>query len=161
MVRTRLAGTRLLLLGLAAAAVAAGSAAAALPALKFAVHARLAPVAGTDATGRFGGLLVKSGDAVRPQAPNLPVWRLSWKLSLPALPGSATASLRIPAGDGAPRFVHVLCTSCTSTATGTFGLTGSQALRLAQSRATVVVAAQSATLRGAVKARAVVLPPRR
>lgn len=143
---------RLLLVVLAASAIAAGSAGAALPALHFAVHARLAPVAGTDGSGRFSGLLVKSGPSA---------WRLTWQVRLSALDAPARVSLRLPAWNGAVSVVRVLCKACTSTAAGRLGLTGSQALRLAQSRGTVVVVAQSATLRGAVKARAVVLPPRR
>jgi hypothetical protein len=51
--------------------------------------------------------------------------------------------------------VSVLCTNCASTTTGTHALTNSQATRLAQSHAAVVVLAGSTTLRGGVKAHAI------
>jgi hypothetical protein len=145
----------LLLVGLAVAAVAAGRVAAAVPVLTLSVHARLAPVAGTTADGRFSGLLVKNTDSVRPQSPGPSGWRLRWKVRLPAFRQPARTSLRIPARNGAPLYVHVLCTGCASTVTGKLALNNSQAMRLAQSHATVVVLARSTTLRGAVKAQAI------
>jgi len=155
-IRTRMAGTKVLLVGLGAAAVIAGTAAASMPVLTVSIHARLAPVAGTSAAGHFNGLLVKPGQPVGAEPSPTPrvgnKWRLSWKVNLPALGSPATASLRIPARDGAPRFVHVLCSRCASTATGKLILTNSQAMRLAQSHGTVVVLASSTTLRGSVKA---------
>jgi hypothetical protein len=156
MIRTRLAGTRLLLVGLAAAAVAAGSAAASVPVLTVSVHARLAPVTGAKAAGRFSGLLVKHGEPPAAEPSPTPRagsgWRLSWKVSLPTLSGQTSVSLQVPARNGAPRFVHVLCTGCTSTAKGTLALTNSQAIRVAQSHASVMVRTPSAMLRGTVKA---------
>ena len=158
MIRTRLAGTRLLLVGLAVAAVAAGSAAAAMPVVTVSVHARLAPVTGTNAAGRFSGMLVKNTNSVRPQGPPTPLkWHLTWKVQLPALQTAATASLRIPSRNGAAAYVHVLCSGCRSTTSGTLALTNSQAQRLAQSHGTVMALASSAMLRGAVKAQ-VILP---
>lgn len=159
MIRTRLAGTRLLLVGLVAAAVAAGSAAASMPVLTVSVHARLAPISGANAAGRFSGLLVKHGQPVGAEPSPSPRvgnrWRLSWKVSLPALSGKTTVLLQVPARDGAARFVHVLCTGCTSTTNGTLALTNSQAIRIAQSHASVVARTPSAMLRGAVKAQAI------
>jgi hypothetical protein len=55
--------------------------------------------------------------------------------------------------------VHVLCNACTRTRTGTLVLNSSQGIRLAQSHATVVVLAPSTTLRGAVKAQAILPKP--
>lgn len=156
MISTRMAGTRLLLVGLVAAAIAAGSAAGAVPVIKFSVHARLAPATGTK-TGRFSGLLVKSASMRQTARPSQ--WQLSWKVLLPALRSPAKASLRIPARNGAPLYVHVLCTGCTSTVSGKLALTNSQALRLAQSHATVVVLAPPMTLRGAVKAHSILPKP--
>jgi hypothetical protein len=163
MIRTRLAGTRLLLVGLAAAAVAAGSAAAAMPVLTVSVHARLAPVAGANEAGRFSGLLVKPAQPLAAEpSPNPRFgnrWRLSWKVSLPTLSGQTTVSLQVPARNGAPRFVHVLCTDCTSVTKGTLTLTNSQAIRVAQSHASVVARTPSAMLRGTVKAQTITPKP--
>jgi hypothetical protein len=154
-----MAGTKMLLVGLAAAGVVAGSAAASMPVLTVSIHARLAPVAGASAAGHFSGLLVKPGQPVGAEPSPTPrvgnKWRLSWKVNLPALRSPAKASLRIPARNGAPLYVHVLCSSCTSTVTGRLALTNSQALRLAQSHGAVVVLAPSMTLRGNVKAQAI------
>ena len=156
-------GTRLLLVGLAAAAIVTGSAAAAMPVLTVSVHARLAPVAGAKAAGRFSGLLVKPGQPMGAEPSPTPRvgnrWRLSWKVSLPTLSGETTVSLQVPAGNGAPRFVHVLCTGCTSATKGTLALTNSQAIRIAQSHASVVVRTPSAMLRGTVKAQAIAPKP--
>jgi hypothetical protein len=128
-----------------------------MPVLTLSLHARLAPVAGTNATGRFSGLLVKPGQPMAAEPSPTPrfgnKWRLSWKVSLPALRGRVEASLRIPARNGAPGFVHVLCTGCTTAAHGTITLPNSQALRVAGSRASIVVRSSSAMLRGAVRAR--------
>lgn len=157
MIRTRLAGTRVLLVGLAAAAVVTGSAAGSLPVVKVSVHARLAPVTGTNAAGRFSGLLVKSGDTAYPRTGQK--WSLSWKVRLTSVRGLAKASLRIPARNGAPLSLRVLCSGCEGTTSGRLMLTNSQAIRVAQSHATVVVLAPSTTLRGAVKAQAILPKP--
>jgi len=143
------------------AAIASGTAAAAMQTLGFRVHARLAPTAGTTAVGRFNGTITKStgGGAAVPRAPIH--WQLTWLLRLPALHGSEAAALRIAAGHGAPAVVRRLCKSCGTTAGGTMTLTSSQVFRIAQSNGTVVVRTASATLRGAVKVVAdiTVLPP--
>jgi hypothetical protein len=158
-----MAGTRLVLVGLAAAAVAAGSAAAALPVLTVSVHARLAPIAGTQSAGHFSGLLVKHGQPMGAEPSPTPRvgsrWRLNWKVSLPALNGKTTVSLQVPARNGADRFVHVLCTGCTGATNGTLALTNSQAIRIAQSHASVVARTPSAMLRGTVKAQTIAPKP--
>jgi len=142
-----------LLLGLAAAAVAAGSATAALPAPKVRVYARLAPVAGTTAAGRFNGLLARTGDGSLPAAvPRAGQrWQLAWNLSLPALRGPATASLRINAGGGAAPIVRGLCTGCGTRTGGTVTLTPNQVFRIARGSALVTVRTRSARLRGTVR----------
>ena len=154
MISARSAGTRTLLVGLAAAAaVVTASAAAALPpSPKLRVHARLAPVGGTGAAGRFDGLLVRTGGSSRPAAsPRTgPAWRLSWNASLPAFQGPATVSLRI-AGGGAARVSRILCTGCGTGADGTVALTPSQVLRIARRGAVVSVRARSASWRGTVR----------
>jgi hypothetical protein len=124
-----------------------------MPTLGLRVHARLAPVAGTTAAGRFNGLLARSGEGPAPQVvPRVPLpWRLTWTLRLPALHRPTTGSLRIAAEGGAPPVVRVLCPRCATRANGTIRLTASQALRIAGSDAVVVVRARSATLRGAIK----------
>jgi len=158
--RRRTAGTRALLVGLVVAAIASGTAAAAVSTLGLRVHARLAPKGATTAAGRFSGTIVKSGDGGA--APRAPIhWQLTWSLRLPALHGSKSASLRIGAGLHAPAVARALCTGCTTTASGTLTLTPSQVFRIAQSHGTVVVRAPSATLRGAVKVLSdiTVLPP--
>jgi hypothetical protein len=163
MIRTRLAGTRFLLVGLAAAAVVTASAAASVPVLTVSVHARLVPVTGAKAAGRFSGLLVKHGQPMGAEPSPTPrignKWRLSWKVSLPTLSGQTTVSLQVPARNGEPRFVHVLCTGCTSATKGTLALTNSQAIRVAQSHASVVVRTPSAMLRGTIKAQAIAPKP--
>jgi hypothetical protein len=152
---TKTAGTRTLLIGLAAAAVVCGSAAAAVPTFVLRVHARLGPVAGTTAAGRFSGVLARNGPVVPRRATAVPRlgsrWSLTWKLSVPSLGGSPTASLRIRAWKGAAPVTRVLCTQCGTTANGTMTLTTSQALRIAGSKAVVVVRTGSATLRGPLK----------
>jgi hypothetical protein len=129
---------------LAVAAIACGSAAAILPSSWVQVHARLAPAGGTNAAGTFSGLLLRGGAASR--------WQLTWKLSLPALGGPMTASLRVPAAQGAASATRMLCSRCARGAKGAMTLTGSQALRVTRDDAVVVVQTPSATLRGPVKA---------
>jgi hypothetical protein len=154
-VRTRTAGMRAFLVGLAAAAVAAGSAAAAVP-MVFPVHARLAPVAGTKAPGQFNGVLAQSGSIPQPvQRSAMPIngvsWRLSWKVSLPPLGRPAAVTLRIGARGGAAAVMRVLSAHCTVSAKGTIKLTGSQATRVARGDAVVMVRTPSATLRGTIR----------
>ena len=98
--RRRKAGKRALVMALLIAAIACGSAAAAVMPVYWAnLHARLAPVAGTTHAGRFAGtLLVRFGetDPAEPSDPAPPGQsQLTWKLSLPALHGAMSASLRI------------------------------------------------------------------
>ena len=157
MIKTRTAGTRLLVAGLAVAAVAAATAAVAMSAFLVQVHARLAPVSGTKASGRFSGILARSGD--RPQgqsaAPRSGTrWRLAWRVNLPSLSGPVTASLRVRADHGAAPVTRMLCRRCTRGASGAMTLTGSQAMRVANAHAFVVVRASSATLRGTVRSQA-------
>src|SRR5712691_10838272 len=109
-----MAGTRAFLVALAVAAAASGSAAAAMPAFWLNLHARLAPVAGTTAAGRFDGALVRTGDGRTPETQSAVPragsrWRLSWKLTLPALRGPMTASLRVSAAPGAAPMARMLC----------------------------------------------------
>lgn len=78
-------------------------------------------------------------------------WQLGWKLGLPALHGPVDALLRIRADNGAAAVARVLCTGCARRASGSIVLTGSEALRLVRSDATVVVRSRSTTLRGVVK----------
>jgi hypothetical protein len=154
-IRTRKAGTRALVIGSAVAAVACGSAAAAMPSFALHVHARLAPTAGTSAAGSFDGVLASDSIGKVPFAqaafPRQTAWRLGWRLSLPPLRGPITASLRIAAVKGAAPVARVLCTPCALEAKGTMTLTASQGLRVAGSHAVVVVHAPAATLRGPVK----------
>ena len=84
-------------------------------------------------------------------------WQLSWKVNISSLKGPASISLRIRAENGAAPALRRLCTSCTTTASGKTALTASQASRVANGDAVVVVRARSATLRGAVKVSAHVL----
>lgn len=125
------------LAALAVAAVACGSAAAIIPSTSVQVRASLAPVSRANAPGKFGGLLVNGGVPGR--------WELTWKLSLPSLRGSKTASLEV----GAAR---VLCRQCTRGARGALKLTVSQALRVTHDDAVIVVETPHATLRGPVEA---------
>ena len=155
--RTRSARTRVLLAGLALAAIACGSAAAAMPRLSFRLHARLAPVAGTAANGDFNGTLATSvgGTRLTGVVPRRGYhWRLAWQLRVPALRGPAVASVRIRATKSAPAVTRVLCTRCSSTAAGTLAVKGSQAIRIAKGDAVIVVRMPSARLRGAVDATA-------
>jgi hypothetical protein len=154
-IRRRTAQMRALVAGLAVVALTAGGAAAATPAFSLRLHARLAPVAGTTAAGRFDGGLVMTGGAlpyakaVVPRVGNH--WRLTWRLNLPALNGPISASLQLRTANGAASSARMLCTQCTRSANGTLTLTGSQALRILRADAVVVVRTQSSTLRGTVK----------
>jgi hypothetical protein len=108
------------------------------------VRARLAPVAGANAAGKFSGLLVRGGAPTR--------WQLTWTLSLPSLGGPTTASLRVGAAQGSAPATRTLCKQCARGAKGTMTLTMNQALRITRDNAVVVVQTPSATLRGPVKA---------
>ena len=154
MIRTRAAGMGALVVALAVAAVAAGSAAAAMQTPNLRVHARLAPVGGTTPSGRFDGLLAR-GIASGSQPMAVPRarlrWQLAWNASLPAFRGPATVSLRINAGGGAARVVRVLCTNCGSSAAGAVTLTASEVFRIARWGGVVTVRAPSARLRGRLR----------
>jgi hypothetical protein len=145
MTGTRTAGTRVLLLGLVVAAIAVGTAAAVISTVGLRVQARLTPVAGGSAAGRFDGLLSRSGEGTPPPAvPRAGAhWHLAWSMGLPALRGPAAATLQTGAG------IHVLCTHCGRSARGTLVLTNGQAMRIADSDAVVVV--RAARLRGVVR----------
>lgn len=163
MIRMRRSGTRAFVVGVAVAAVACGSAAAAMPGFSLRVRAHLAPAAGTTAGGEFRGALAENGGGASRYAPSaIPWtgshWRLSWQLRLPALGRRMSATLRIGAEKGAAPVARVLCTQCATDANGTIGLTASDALRIAGSRAFVVVSTPSAKLRGRVRAFANILP---
>jgi hypothetical protein len=156
---TRMAGTRLVVAGLAVAVLAAPVAAAATLAFLLQVHARLTPVSGTTASGRFSAVLARSIGGNTPQAHSaLPRsgshWRLAWKVSLPALSGRMTASLRVRAYRGAAPATRMLCRRCTTSASGALTVTASQVMRIANGHAFVVVRTRSATLRGTVKSMA-------
>jgi hypothetical protein len=138
------------------ATVESVSTAAAAPVYSVDVHARLAPVVGTKATGRFGGTLrITFGGPVRPEpsgdTPSPGSARLIWKLSLPALRGTMSASLRLRASQNAAPVARTLCTSCSVAATGTLNLTVAQGLRVTSSGAVIVVRTASARLRGPVR----------
>lgn len=166
MIKTHRPGKRAIVVGLLVAAVACGSAAAAaIPALSMDVHARLAPVAGTTATGRLTGMLLVSfggTDRFEPSE-NLPPAtghsELDWKLSLPALQGRMSAWLRLSATKDAAPAARTLCARCSTTASGRLSLTVAQGLQLARSGAVVVVRTASATLRGRVKASPQIVAP--
>jgi hypothetical protein len=157
--RTRKAGMRALAVGLAAGALGAGAGTttAATPAFAMHVHARLAPVSGTAAAGRFDGLLAMSGVGVTPASRTAALprpgehWRLAWKVTLPASKGPTTASLQIKADSGAASVTRLLCVDCTAGANGILTLPWSQALRIVASDAEVVVHTASTTLRGEVR----------
>lgn len=144
MIRTRRTRARVILVALAVAAIACGSAAAVLPSSWVQVRAHLAPVAGTNADGRFSGLLLRGGAASR--------WQLAWKLSLPSLGGPMTASLRVGSAQGAAPSTRTLCRQCARGAKGAMTLTANQALRITRDDAVVVVRTPTAMLRGPVKA---------
>jgi hypothetical protein len=153
MIGTRRA--KALAVGLVIAALAYRGAAAARSAFLIQVHARLAPVAGTKAYGRFNGGLAGASGGITPFGKNKTQsgthWQLTWRLSRPALSGSVTASLRVAASNGFPRVVRVLCTQCSAKATGTAALTASEVMRIARAKAVVVVQTSSAKLRGPLK----------
>lgn len=158
MIRTRRAGKRTIALavGLVAAAIACGGAAAVLPVYWLNVQAHLAPVAGTKEAGRFNGVLLMSNGPPpqREQSGAQPAgsfWRLTWKLRLPALSGQRSATLRFPAEKGVPAAALALCTQCSTQAKGAIALTRSEAERVAKADAAVVVWTNSARLRGTVK----------
>jgi hypothetical protein len=164
MIRTRRAGKRGLIVGLVVAAFVCGSAAAAIPVYWLDLHARLAPVAGTSAAGRFAGtLLVSVGETngIEPSDTLPPVNGavLTWKLRLPALHGSMSASLRLRATKSAAPLALMLCAHCSTTAGGRLTLTKRQGLRIASSDAVVVVTTASATLRGRIKVCARIVAP--
>jgi len=144
----------MVLIGLAAAAAVVGSGAAARPTLGLRAHARLRPVTGTTAEGRFAGVLARNHEgSTGPAAPRSPSrWHLTWTLRLPSLHRSASAKLRIGTEGSSKSFVRLLCRRCAARTKGTITLTESRALRIAESRAVVVVRARSATLRGVIKA---------
>jgi hypothetical protein len=144
MIKTPRAGTGSLVIGLVVAAIAAGSAAATGPAYWIDLHARLAPVVGTNAAGKFGGVLRSTGGHTTTVVGN---WQLAWSLSLPQLDGPITATLRISSARS-----RVLCTGCSTKASGTTTLTAHQVTRISKSHAVVVVRTHSARLRGPVKA---------
>lgn len=152
MIRRRRAGARGILVGLAVAAMTAGGTAAATSTFSVNLHARLAPVAGTKSAGQFEGVLVKVGGGITPATlPAGSQWRLTWRLTLPALDGPAAASLRIGSERHSSSLTRVLCTRCARTATGTMTLKGPQGKRVSKGRAVVVVRTRSARLRGPVK----------
>ena len=128
---------------------------AAVPSSWLQVRAHLAPVAGTKAAGRFQGVLVKPGGGIVPAGkvanPRVSTWRLTWKLNLPALEGPVTASLQIGSGRSSARAKHMLCTRCSTEATGTLTLTARQVTRIKKSHGVVVARTSSARLRGPVK----------
>lgn len=156
MIGTRKAGRRVLVAGLAGAAVTAGGAAAAMPILVIPVQARLSPVAAASSAGRFSGTLISRNADARPvQRSALPSngngWLLKWKVSLPPLGRPAAVTLRYIARDGSPTVVRVLSARCSTSARGMLTLSGRQAGRIARGDAVVTVRAGSARLRGAVK----------
>ena len=155
MIRRRRVGTRTLVVGLVVAAITAGGTAAATSTFWWNLRARLAPVAGTKEVGQFQGFLVKSSGGMTPYAGTLvpagTQWWLNWRLTLPALDGPVTASLRIGSSRRSTGVTRMLCTRCSTTATGTMTLTATQARRLSKADAVVVVRTRSARLRGPVK----------
>jgi len=156
-IRTQGARTRVLVAVLAVAAVVCGAAPAAMPTPLFRVYANLAPVAATKRNGKFNGALAMSGGAMKPSGAvprTTHHWQLTWKLRLPALGAPAAASLRIRAAKSAAPVTRVLCARCAATAKGMLKVTGSQAVRIANGGAVVVVQTRSARLRGTVKAEA-------
>ncbi|HEX4323859.1 MAG TPA: hypothetical protein VHZ77_04420 [Gaiellaceae bacterium] len=155
MIRRRRAGTGTLVVGLVAAAIAAGSAVAGTSTWMD-VHARLKPVAGTKDAGRFDGVVSWKGGRVITPDSNVPVpsgsrWQLVWSLSLPKLDGPVTASVRIGRQRSSVHATRVLCTRCSAKANGTMTLTANQARRIAKEDAVVVVRTRSARLRGSVR----------
>ena len=154
MIRRR-RGTRTFVVGLVVAAITAGGTAAATSTFWWNLRARLAPVAGTKEAGQFQGVLVKASGGITPYAgtsvPPGSQWGLTRRLTLPALEGPITASLRIGSARSSTSVTRVLCTRCSTSAAGTMTLTARQARRLSKGDAVVVVRTRSARLRGPVK----------
>jgi hypothetical protein len=150
--RTRRTGTTSLVVALAVAAIAAGSATAATS-MWIDVHARLSPVAGTRAAGKFSGVLVELGPThgITPGGtvaiPAKTRWRLTWNLTLPTLHGPTTTKLRFGSG----RSPRVLYAGRSTKTRGIAVLSARQARSIAKADAVVVVRTRSATLRGPVK----------
>jgi hypothetical protein len=153
MIRTRRA--KALVVGVVIAALSFGGAVAARSASLIQVHARLAPVTGTVTPGRLTGALTgRSGHMTPFGTGTSPAshWQLTWRLNRPALKGRVTTSLRIGAFGGYPRVTLVLCTRCSAQATGTVALTSSEAMRVARTKAVVIVRTHTVRLRGPLKA---------
>ncbi len=160
-----MAKARLVVAGLAMAALSATVAAAA-PAFMLQIHARLAPVSGTKASGLFSGVLVRSGSGNTPRAYSVVPrsgnhWQLAWRVNLPSLRRPVTASLGVRADRGAAPVMRMLCKRCTRGERGAMTLTGRQAMRVANGHAFVLVQARSATLRGTVRSVAEIPVPTR
>lgn len=157
MIRTHRAGKRALVAGLLVGAIGCGSAAAAaIPVFWMDLHARLAPVAGTAGAGGFTGTLLVSLGTDRPEpSANLPPTtrysQLNWRLSLPPLRGPVSASLRLPAANGAAPVARTLCARCSRGASGKVRLTVAEGLRITRPGAVAVVRTPSAMLRGPIK----------
>ena len=156
MIRTRRARARTLVVGLVIAAITAGGTAAAASTVPVELRARLAPVAGTKAAGKFDGALVKVRrvgitPGGRTSVPAGGRWRLNWRLTLPKLDGPMTASLKIGSARSSASVTRVLCSRCSSKGVGTITLTDGQAKRISKGDALVVVRTRSARLRGRVK----------
>ncbi len=153
MTRTGRIGARSLAVGFVVVAIAAGSATAAASTFRIDVHARLAPVAGAKTAGRFSGVLTPKL-APHHIAPGAKVavlpgstWQLAWRLYLPKLAGPMTATLRV----GPARKSHVLCTGCSTKASGDLNLSARQVRSISKADAVVVVRTRSAMLRGPLK----------
>jgi len=156
-IRTRTAGAKGILVGLAVAAFAAGGAMAAMPIAVAPVQARLTPVGdATSKAGHFSGVLVRGAapmqsTPVTPAPRNPTRWRLSWKVSLPQLGRPAAVTLQVAARGSASAVVRVLCSTCSASAKGALTLTNSQATRVLSGDAVVMVRAPGPTLRGVVR----------
>jgi len=145
-----------LVVALVVAAIAIGGATAVASVFWLHLHARLAPVSGTQAAGEFNGTLVRIGGRGPTPTGRVPVplgsrWQLAWSLSLPKLDGTMNASLRIGSPRSSTRVTRVLCTRCSTTPRGTMTLKARQVRHISKAGAVVVVRAGSATLRGPVK----------
>lgn len=156
MIRTRRARARALVVGFVIAAITAGGTAAATSTIPVELRARLAPVAGTKATGTLDGVLVKARrvgitPGGKTSVPAGGRWRLNWRFVLPKLDGPMTASLKIDSARSSAGVTRVLCSRCSSNAVGTITLTDGQAKRITRGNAVVVVRTRSARLRGRVK----------
>jgi hypothetical protein len=146
-----------LIVGLVVAAIASGSAPAATPTQWLTVRARLVPVTGTKAAGRFSGVLIKTGGGRRitPDG-KVPIppgsrWRLTWSLSLPKLDGRMTASLRIGSAGTSAHVTRPLCAGCSLRTGGIMTLSARQVTRISKGDAVVVAQTRSVRLRGPVK----------